>query len=208
MGAPSSHWNLYSAACYGGTGRALNSVVRQQLNAPSAFETKRLTLRRATDADIPAIFEYASDPEVTIYLVWKRVSEEDAVRDYLVKSHNNWANGSEYTWFIAERDDDRVIGAIGARLRGAEAEIGFVLNRKYWGRGYMTESASAVINWLQRLPTVARISATCDVENYRSARVLEKLGLAREGLTPRGIVRPNISNEPRATCVYARTTAV
>ena len=188
----------------GGSVRPLNSIVRQQLKAPESIRTSRLNLRRSTDSDLTAIFEYASDPEVTAYLVWKRVTEPDQVRDYLAKCQANWTAGSEHTWFLAENINDRVIGAVACRIRGSEADVGFVLNRRFWNLGYMTEAASAVVAWLMSLPIIERVRATCDVENSRSVRVLEKLGLTRHGIVPGGMVRPNISGEPRDSYVYAK----
>jgi RimJ/RimL family protein N-acetyltransferase len=61
-----------------------------------------------------------------------------------------------------------------------------------------------VVEWLESLPTIERISATCDAENRRSARVLEKLGLTLQGILAGGMLRPNISDQPRETHVYAR----
>ncbi len=185
-------------------GRPLNSVVRQQLKAPERIRTTRLSLRQPMDADVSAIFEYASDPEVTHHLVWRRVTDSAQVREYLTKCQASWANGSEHTWFVAELVNDRVIGAVAARMRGAEAEIGFVLNRGVWNLGYMTEAAAAIVNWLLSIPSIERISATCDAENLRSVRVLEKLGLTRQGTVPAGMIRPNISDKPRESYVYAK----
>lgn len=53
-------------------------------------------------------------------------------------------------------------------------------------------------------PSIRRVWATCDAENLASVRVLEKLGLSREGLLRQWAVRPNISSEPWNACIYAR----
>lgn len=174
------------------------------MKAPERIDTARLDLRLAMDSDVPSIFQYASDPDVTAHLVWRRVTEPRQVREHLAKCRRNWENGSEYTWFIADRSNDQVIGSVATRIRGVEAEIGFVLGRSWWNRGYMTEAAGAVVIWLESLPTIERISATCDTENYRSARVLEKLGLMRIGSASGGMVRPNISELARDTHIYAK----
>jgi ribosomal-protein-alanine N-acetyltransferase len=54
-----------------------------------------------------------------------------------------------------------------------------------------------------RQESVFRIGAVCDVENIGSARVMEKAGLVREGLSRRWLVHPNISDEPRDCFSYA-----
>jgi RimJ/RimL family protein N-acetyltransferase len=84
------------------------------------------------------------------------------------------------------------------------AEFGFLLNRRYWGKGFATEAAQAIIEWLFSIPSIWRVWATCDTENLASARVLEKAGLSREGTLRRWIVRPNISSEPRDAFIYSR----
>ncbi len=65
---------------------------------------------------------------------------------------------------------------IAYRVREHAADIGYVLSRSLWGRGYMTEAAAAVVEWAINLDFVYRVWAVCDVENKASARVLEKVG--------------------------------
>jgi len=74
----------------------------------------------------------------------------------------------------------------------------------YWHHGYATEAGRAVIAWAADLPEVYRVWAVCDVENPASARVLEKLGMSREGVLRRWIIHPNISSEPRDCYVYSK----
>jgi RimJ/RimL family protein N-acetyltransferase len=102
------------------------------------------------------------------------------------------------------RSDDRDIGMIGCRVRDYAADIGYVLSRKYWSLGYVTEAATAITDWAASLETVYRVWAVCDVENKASTRVLEKIGMQREGILRRYIVHPNISPEPRDCFVYSK----
>ena len=62
----------------------------------------------------------------------------------------------------------------------------------------------AIVEWIFSVPAVWRLSATCDVENLASARVLEKAGLTREAILRRAIVRPNLSPEPRDAFMYSK----
>ena len=63
--------------------------------------------------------------------------------------------------------------------------LGYVLARNYWSRGYPTEAAKVVFEWAAGLEGVYRIWATCDIENAASVRVLEKIGMSREGILRR-----------------------
>jgi [ribosomal protein S5]-alanine N-acetyltransferase len=69
----------------------------------------------------------------------------------------------------------------------------------------MTEALSEVAGWAMRQHDIRRIGAVCDVDNPASARVMEKAGLAREGILRRWLVHPNISPEPRDCFSYALT---
>jgi [ribosomal protein S5]-alanine N-acetyltransferase len=69
----------------------------------------------------------------------------------------------------------------------------------------MTEVLSLAARWGMRQNDIWRIGAVCDVENRASARVMEKAGLAREGILRRWLVHPNISGEPRDCFSYALT---
>ena len=83
-------------------------------------------------------------------------------------------------------------------------EFGYVLARRWWGQGLMTEALTEIAGWVLRQDGVFRVASTCDVDNIGSARVMEKAGLAREGLLRRWLVYPNISDEPRDCFCYAR----
>ena len=93
---------------------------------------------------------------------------------------------------------------IGCRVREHAADIGYVIGRNHWGRGYVTEAAKAMVDWAIHLDSIYRVWAVCDVENIASSRVLEKVGMQREGILRRYIVHPNRSVEPRDCFVYAR----
>jgi RimJ/RimL family protein N-acetyltransferase len=175
------------------------------MDAPGVLLTQRLRLRRPTPADAPAAFAYGSDPEVTRYMDWRRLESPEEAAAFLERCEAGWRDGSEFTWMITLRQaGDLAIGAIGCRARETEADYGFVLNRHHWGQGLMTEAATSAVGWLFSIQWLQRVWATCDVENTRSARVLEKSGLRREGLVPGGMVRPNVSDALRDSYLYAR----
>ena len=182
----------------------VNSVVE----APEILVTQRLILRRPGLSDAPAVFEYASDPEVTRYMDWRTHTDVQDTVDFLRRCAPRWASGEELSWLLATRPADVVIGAVGCRVRAQAAEIGFVLNREYWQQGYATEAASAVVAWAFSDDSILRVWATCDAENLASARVLEKIGMTREAILRRYKVRPNLSTVPRDTFVYGMVRTV
>lgn len=171
---------------------------------PEVIDLQRLRLRRPRLSDASAIFEYAGDPEVARYAVWPVSSNVESVIELLHGRESAWNVGAEFYWVITLPSKDEAIGAIACSVSGHAAEFGFLLNRLFWSKGYATEASRAIVQWIFSVPAVWRLSATCDVENVASARVLEKAGLTREGILRRAIVRPNLSSEPRDAFVYSK----
>lgn len=174
------------------------------IEAPETISTERLLLRRPRVSDAEAIYEYASDPEVTRYMVWRTTTELRETIEVLARRAPAWETGEEFCWVITIPPQDRAIGTISCRVRETTADFGYVLNRQYWGQGYMTEAAQTIVDWALRLPSIKRVWATCDIDNVASVRVLEKVGLTREEIRRQSTIRPNLSDQPRDTLVFAK----
>jgi ribosomal-protein-alanine N-acetyltransferase len=172
---------------------------------PSTIETERLVLRPPTAPDAPAIFDsYARDPEVVRYLTWRPHGSISDTHSFVESIRSRWDAGSELTWALTLRGDDRLIGMIALRPGAFKSDIGYVLARPLWGRGLMTEAGRAIVDLAFADPAVHRVWAVCDADNRASARVLEKIGMTCEGVLRRWIVHPNVSDQPRDALCYAR----
>jgi RimJ/RimL family protein N-acetyltransferase len=142
----------------------------------------RVLLRRFEVRDVAAVLAYASDPEVTRHLEWDAYDDAATAEAFIRSTH---AGGS--TWIaraIVLRASDAVIGGADLRVvspRDRRGEIGYGLARAHWGHGYASEAAGLLLRYgFDRLGLV-RIEALCSVDNERSVRTLERLGLRREG---------------------------
>lgn len=177
------------------------------IRPPESFSTARLVARlpRPGDAE-PAFAAYASDPEVTRYLLWRYYTEVEPLREFLRAAARRWETdeAGHHAWMLCLHGTDAPIGSIGVTLDEHGAMIGFVLGRAHWGRGLMTEAARYVAAWALAQPSLWRVWAFCDLENLASIRVLEKAGMAREGLLRRWHTCPTIGPEPRDCFVHAR----
>jgi len=148
------------------------------------IETERLLLREFRAGDESHIHEYASDPEVVRLMIWGPNTPEmtRTFLEGLLNAQERWPRpGVELA--IERKEDHRLIGSIGLRIKdeaNRSADIGYVLNRSYWGRGYMTEAARAILDAAFRKLNLHRVWATCDIRNRASYRVMEKLGMRRE----------------------------
>jgi [ribosomal protein S5]-alanine N-acetyltransferase len=169
---------------------------------PDIIETRRLILRKPQPDDAPLIFSsYATDPEVTRYLLFRPDQKLQDVENFLQKAIAAWGQGTSLTWVIALRTENVLLGMIDVRLDG-EANLGYVLARPYWNRGYMTEAIHAVVEWALGQEQIHRVWAVCEVGNLASARVLEKAGFQREGLLKEWMVFPNLGERPRDCFQY------
>lgn len=176
---------------------------------PERFATRRLILRRPVADDAAAIFrDYAQDAEVARFLVWpvhRRLAETDA---FLADCAQWWREGSRFPYVITTRErPDQALGMIDIRLDGTRTHLGYVLGRRHWGRGFMTEALTALVDWSLAQPAIFRAQAFCDIDNLASARVMEKAGMQFEGVLRRWSIHPNISAQPRDCRLYAKVRA-
>jgi RimJ/RimL family protein N-acetyltransferase len=151
------------------------------------IRTARLRLRDFTVADGAAVHAYASDPEVARFLYWGPRDEAES-RDYVGRMLAIQRERPRSRWELAivRAADGRVLGACDLTHVGpGEADLGYVLARAAWGRGYATEAARALVAAGFARLGLRRIVATCDPANAASARVLEKAGLRRAAFVPR-----------------------
>jgi len=155
--------------------------------------------------DATAIFaQYAQDPEVTKYLEWRPHQNIETTRDFLRRCLIVWEQGTAFPWVITRKNDQQLLGMIEMRINQYRADLGYLVARPYWGQGIATEAAKALVGWALAQPSIYRVWAVCDVENKASARVLEKVGMQREGLLRRWIMHPNTSDTPRDCLCYAK----
>ncbi|MFW6066832.1 MAG: GNAT family N-acetyltransferase [Myxococcota bacterium] len=173
---------------------------------PHGVETGRLRLRRPGVKDAGAIFTaYASDPEVTRYLAWRPHRAVEDTQEFLAQCETAWETGVGHRpWVIEQRETGTVVGMIGVDVGPRGVDVGYVLARPCWGRGYMTEALRAVCEEALRDPAIHRVSGFCDAENRASARVMEKAGMQYEGTLRRYMHHVNVAPGPRDCHVFAR----
>lgn len=173
---------------------------------PETLHSERLLLQPPRREDAPeALAAYANDPEVTRYLTWPPYTDVEPLAKFLQQRADDWVNETgHYGYMIRLIQSGELIGSIGLRRDGAQAIVGYVLGRRFWSQGYMTEALRTLLAWTDTQPDLFRTWAFCDVDNPASARVMEKAGMVREGILRRWHVAPNISREPRDCIVCAR----
>ena len=172
--------------------------------APDTWETARLVAREATRDAAQELFDaYAQDPDVARYMNWRPHRDVAETVAFLDRCERVWRDGTAFPWTLWTKDNGALAGMIEARHAGTTVDIGYVLRRSLWRRGLMTEAARVVVEWALSCPDVYRVWATCDVDNVASARLLEAVGMQREGVLRRWLVHPNVGDAPRDALCYA-----
>lgn len=187
----------------------LTRVTEPVMQAPPETLTARLVvLRRAAPGDAQCLYSAATNAEVMRFMDWPMPTGPGDTEAHLRNAWTSWDGGTEYQWVIFERSSTECVGTISCRPKGHSADFGYFLGRDHWGRGLATDAASAILSWLDMQSEILRVWAAVDVENVRSRRLLERLGLHLEGVLRMATVRPNIDGLPRDTAIYARTKPV
>jgi len=175
---------------------------------PRYIQTHRLALRPITRGDTHAIFRYASSPTVTRFVEFAQHTALQDSETFALECERAWGSGTAAPWAIVLRTTDEFVGVIELRLRPPKADFGYVLDEAFWGHGYATEAATAVVNWAIAQPAIDRVWATCDPANRASARVLEKAGLHCETRLESWAARPQHGQAAGPSLLYALTKPV
>jgi [ribosomal protein S5]-alanine N-acetyltransferase len=150
------------------------------------MNTHRLTLRALHQADVPLLYRFSLDPEFRRYEEGPPVTEEQffhILRGIL--DEQMLEPRPSYYFGIVRQADDQFMGSCYIAPEISEhrqAEIGYMLGTPFWGQGYTTEAVRQVIAFGFTTLKMHRIFAEVISENQGSVRVLEKLGMRREGL--------------------------
>lgn len=154
-------------------------ITIQGAGALELISTDRLTVRRFTAADGEALHGYLSQPEAVRfepYGVQTRLQCNDLALDRA---------GDAAFWAVCRTSDDRLIGNLYLHRDDPHSwhtyTLGYVFDPTQWGQGYATEAANALVEVCFRTWGAHRVIARCNPENTRSWRLLERLGMRREG---------------------------
>lgn len=146
--------------------------------------TERLLLRDITIEDKQAIFDYRSDAEANQFQSWIPETLED-VESFIQRNTTEFNQPeSWYQLLITHKDTKAVIGDIGIHFFGSEhlqVELGITLNTSFQGQGYASEALKGVIHFLFNDLNKHRIMASVDPANTDSIKLMERIGLRKEG---------------------------
>ena len=160
--------------------------------------TERLLLRPLAETDSDVGIEMLTDPAVTRY-VCQTYTEEQVIEEMPTVT-KRCAGGCIGIWCVIDQSTEEKLGTaillplpieeddtnwdlvVGDELPDCEIEIGYILKRSAWGKGYATEATNRLLKFAFEETPIEELVATIDPENTASQWVLEKCGLAHEGI--------------------------
>ena len=154
------------------------------------IETARLRLRPYKDDDLRALVAWAGDWEVASWLTnLPHPYGDELGRNWIAHVRRDHASGRPRSFAVARKDGDDLIGNCGLDgvLRdgggNGDAALGYWFGRPYWGQGYASEAARAVIGYGFDVLGLDAIQASAHPENVASQKILLACGLVRVGET-------------------------
>lgn len=159
------------------------------------LESERVLVRRFTAADGPDLYAYLSLPEIY------RFEPGEPIREAAAQALAAERSQGTAFWAVGRKPDDKLIGHLYfSQSEPAEFmtwELGYIFNPAYQGQGYCTEACRLLLRHAFTTFRAHRVTAHCDPANPASWRVLEKIGMRREGHFKRhAFFRKNAAGEP------------
>ena len=165
---------------------------------PIVIPTKNLTLRFLSEADLAAVYDIFSHPEVMCYWSYPPWTDMSQAQQWLINVQEGYRTRNDIQLGIERHTDHALVGTCTLfqfHVASRRAELGYALGRPYWGFGYMHEALQALLHYAFQTLDLNRLEADIDPRNRASAKTLERLGFQIEGhLRERWIVNDEISD--------------
>jgi RimJ/RimL family protein N-acetyltransferase len=156
------------------------------------IKTNRLTLRPFTLEDAPELQRLAGDRAVADTTQSIPHPYEDGMAETWISSHpETFKKGQGVTFAITRNSDNALVGEISLMhmVKGHQATLGYWIGKPYWGNGFCTEAARAVLKYAFTERGLIRVHASHITRNPASGKVMQKLGLQHEGCQRQHILK-------------------
>jgi len=148
------------------------------------LETTRLKLREMRFEDAKVLHTYSLDPEFRQYENNPMTLRDfEDIAKWMSDMKRHMKRSTYYFTLTPPHSPDIAMGSVYVAIRDEDhqqAEVGYILGKPYWGKGYMTEAVKAVIDFAFTHMPIHRLYAECISENQGSVRVLQKVGMRQE----------------------------
>ena len=154
--------------------------------------TTRLVLRPFAPQDAPRVQQLAGAAEIASTTLNIPHPYQDGMAEAWIATHPpQFQEGKQVTWAVTLRETGELVGAMGLALNPEhrKGELGYWIGVPYWGQGYCTEAAHAVVAYGFWKLGLNRILARHFARNPASGRVMQKIGMKQEGLLRQDVVK-------------------
>jgi ribosomal-protein-alanine N-acetyltransferase len=154
------------------------------MNVPTSIDTTRLVLRPFAIDDAEEVQRLAGEREVAATTLNIPHPYDDGMAEaWIAHQQTDAERGTALVFAVVLREERALAGAVSLTIAPdhARAEMGYWIGKPYWGRGYCTEAAAAVLEVAFEVLGLHRVYATHLARNPASGRVMQKLGMAHEG---------------------------
>ena len=142
----------------------------------STLNTQRLRLRSFFPGDWKDLYEYLSDPQVVRYEPYPPFTLSQCYKEAKQRAKN------PAFWAVCLTEGGKMIGNLYFEKQGYDTwSLGYVFNPRFQRQGYATEAAMGLLNHAFSTGQVRRVVAMCNPDNEPSWRLMERLGMRREG---------------------------
>lgn len=147
------------------------------------YESERLLFRQLTEADTSEVFKIRSNPERMKYIPRPILETEEQALEMITMMNQKVAENTDINWAVCEKETGKFIGFMGfyrTQPENYRTEIGYMISPEFEGKGYVTESVRAMLNYAFNEVGFHSVCAVIDPKNIGSGKVLEKNGFRKE----------------------------
>lgn len=149
------------------------------------IETERLILREIRDEDLHGMFELDSDPDVHRFLGNKPIKHLQEAEKIIASVKQQYKERHIGRWAVIDKKTNAFMGWSGIRLNTeynmngftTYYDVGYRLIKRFWGKGYATESGKAAVDYAFNVMKLPEVFATTEIGNEASHQALLKIGL-------------------------------
>lgn len=145
------------------------------------IHTERLVLKPLGKHYLKSAIQYTMDYENTKFMCHLPDKAAKDTEEFLMNVENEWKKEKPRFLEFAILYNDIHIGAVSVYFEKDAGELGWIINKSYWGNGFAYEAARALIDYTKTEIKVSHFMAHCDTENIASYKLMERLGMSRTG---------------------------
>jgi ribosomal-protein-alanine N-acetyltransferase len=147
------------------------------------LESKRLQFRKLTPKDATEILLLRGNPETMKYIPRPLIIDIDGALAHIKMINDKIDENTDINWAVTEKGNNKCIGIMGFYRTQPEhhrTELGYMITPEHWGKGYVTEAVTVLLDFAFNSLQFHSIEAVIDSRHIASERVLQKVGFVKE----------------------------